>query len=117
MKSSWRGPNYTTEMESNKGAPRVRTAPRGEAIPLGAPLPQRDKKIPGAAVLDTAYIPPQLARDNGRWADRRMEILPKSDKNTEIRSYFCKMAQLFIDIKTKKLDNICMDFLSKGVWV
>ena len=46
-----------------------------------------------------------------------MEILPKSDKNTEICSYFCKMAQLFIDIKTKKLDNICMDFLSKGVWV
>ena len=56
MKSSWRGPNYTTEKESNKGAPRVRTAPRGEAIPLGAPLPQRDKKIPGAAVLDLSLI-------------------------------------------------------------
>lgn len=42
------------------------------------------------------------------------ENLPKQDKNTKIRSYFCKIAELFIDIKAKKLDNICMDFLSMG---
>lgn len=44
-----------------------------------------------------------------------MAIPPKSEKNGENRGYFAQMHELFIDICTKKYDNIFMDFLSMGM--
>lgn len=44
-----------------------------------------------------------------------MAIPPVCDKDEEIDQYFCKMQQLFIDIKQKKLDNVNMNFLSMGM--
>lgn len=44
-----------------------------------------------------------------------MTIPPICDNQCEIDKYFSTMYQSFIDIKSKKLDNICMDILSMGM--
>lgn len=44
-----------------------------------------------------------------------MAIPPISKKNGENRQYFAQMHELFIDIGTKKYDNVFMDFLSMGM--
>ena len=44
-----------------------------------------------------------------------MTIPPICDDPKIISAYFSSMYNLFIDIKGKKLDNICMDFLSMGM--
>lgn len=44
-----------------------------------------------------------------------MTIPPICDNKSEISEYFARMNKLFIDIKSKKLDNINMDFLSMGM--
>ena len=44
-----------------------------------------------------------------------MTIPPICEKNDEIRRYFEKMNRLFLDISSKKLDNISMDILSMGM--
>lgn len=44
-----------------------------------------------------------------------MAIPPICEKEQEIRTYFSAMYKLFIDIKSKKSDNIFMDFLSMGM--
>jgi len=44
-----------------------------------------------------------------------MAIPPICEKETENDQYFCKMEQLFIDIKQKKLDNVNMNILSMGM--
>ncbi len=44
-----------------------------------------------------------------------MEIPQICEKETENDQYFCKMEQLFIDIKQKKLDNVNMNILSMGM--
>ena len=44
-----------------------------------------------------------------------MTIPPICEKNDEIRRYLEKMNRLFLDISSKKLDNISMDILSMGM--
>lgn len=44
-----------------------------------------------------------------------MTIPPICEKKDEIRRYFKKMNRLFLDISSKKLDNVSMDILSMGM--
>ncbi|MDR2753018.1 MAG: YggS family pyridoxal phosphate-dependent enzyme, partial [Oscillospiraceae bacterium] len=44
-----------------------------------------------------------------------MTVPPFLEENTEIRKFFSQMYQLFIDIRAKKTDNICMEILSMGM--
>ncbi len=44
-----------------------------------------------------------------------MSIPPICEKEEEIRGYFSKMYNLFIDIKTKNIDNSSMEYLSMGM--
>ena len=44
-----------------------------------------------------------------------MAIPPIPKKIGENRLYFAQMRELFIDIGTKKYDNVSMDFLSMGM--
>ena len=44
-----------------------------------------------------------------------MSIPPICNKSEENREYFLKMHQLFIDIQSKKIDNVSMDVLSMGM--
>lgn len=44
-----------------------------------------------------------------------MSIPPICDNKQQIRKYFSKIYEKFIDIRDKKLDNICMQFISMGM--
>ncbi len=44
-----------------------------------------------------------------------MAIPPKSENGAEIQHFFAKMCNLFVDIRAKKYDNVCMDCLSMGM--
>ena len=44
-----------------------------------------------------------------------MAIPPICNSSVENMQYFLKMRQLFIDIKDKNIDNVCMDILSMGM--
>ena len=44
-----------------------------------------------------------------------MTIPPICDDEAELNEYFSKMREIFIDIKSKKLDNIDMCILSMGM--
>ncbi len=44
-----------------------------------------------------------------------MTIPPICDSNTELMKYFSKMHEIFIDIKSKKLDNTDISILSMGM--
>ena len=44
-----------------------------------------------------------------------MAIPPVADEKTKNSNYFTEMRQVFIDILTKKYDNVDMDYLSMGM--
>jgi pyridoxal phosphate enzyme (YggS family) len=44
-----------------------------------------------------------------------MAIPPICENKSQIRRYFSDMHELFVDIGTKKIDNICMEYLSMGM--
>ena len=44
-----------------------------------------------------------------------MAIPPFDVSKEETRSFFSKMAQYFVDIKSKRIDNVTMDYLSMGM--
>ena len=44
-----------------------------------------------------------------------MTVPPVCEEKLETCKFFDKMYQLFIDISAKKMDNICMDYLSMGM--
>ncbi|MCX7615552.1 MAG: YggS family pyridoxal phosphate-dependent enzyme [Clostridiales bacterium] len=44
-----------------------------------------------------------------------MAIPPKQEESGQNIPYFERLRQVFIDIKTKKYDNVCMDYLSMGM--
>lgn len=44
-----------------------------------------------------------------------MTIPPICDSKTEVSKYFSDMYKLFVDIKSKNMDNVSMDFLSMGM--
>ena len=70
----------------------------------------------------TGFLPellPQLLETAGTLGSIRvrglMAIPPIPKKIGENRLYFAQMRELFIDIGTKKYDNVFMDFLSMGM--
>lgn len=44
-----------------------------------------------------------------------MAIPPICEQKTQICNYFSQMTKYFVDIKSKKIDNVTMDFLSMGM--
>ena len=44
-----------------------------------------------------------------------MAIPPKTPPEAQNDYYFLRMRQLFVDIQSKKIDNVNMDFLSMGM--
>lgn len=44
-----------------------------------------------------------------------MGVVPKSENKEEIRCFFSKLCNIFLDIKSKKIDNIDMEILSMGM--
>jgi len=44
-----------------------------------------------------------------------MTIAPYSHNAEDLRPIFNKLYNIYIDIKSKKLDNVCMDYLSMGM--
>lgn len=44
-----------------------------------------------------------------------MSVPPICDSKAEVSKFFDRMYQLFIDISSKKSDNVCMDILSMGM--
>lgn len=51
----------------------------------------------------------------GIWVQGLMTIPPICEKESKMQAYFSKMRKLFLDIRTKKLDNGSMDVLSMGM--
>lgn len=46
---------------------------------------------------------------------RGLMTIPPFVDNEEVRKYFLKMQQLFVDISGKNIDNVSMDYLSMGM--
>lgn len=63
-------------------------------------------------LLDTLY---EISEMGGIKVDGLMAIPPICENESEVRHYFEIMAQSFIDIKGKKIDNIDMQILSMGM--
>ena len=57
----------------------------------------------------------QLAEIEGIKLRGLMAIPPVCENSEEARMFFSKMRRLFVDIRSKKLDNISMDILSMGM--
>ena len=46
---------------------------------------------------------------------RGLMTIPPVSEGEELKKYFTKMQELFVDIRDKNIDNICMDYLSMGM--
>lgn len=57
----------------------------------------------------------EIAEINGIKIKGLMTIPPICDNEKEVRAYFSRLYQSFIDFKDKKLDNVNMDVLSMGM--
>ncbi len=57
----------------------------------------------------------EISEIKGISIDGLMCVAPICENNTKIRNIFSNIHQLFIDIKDKKRDNICMNILSMGM--
>ncbi|MCQ2474772.1 MAG: YggS family pyridoxal phosphate-dependent enzyme [Clostridia bacterium] len=57
----------------------------------------------------------EISEINGISIDGLMCVAPICENNAQIRKIFSNIHQLFIDIKDKKMDNICMNILSMGM--
>lgn len=57
----------------------------------------------------------EIAEIDGVCINGLMCVAPICEKETEIRSVFANMRRMFIDIGTKKIDNINMNVLSMGM--
>lgn len=68
--------------------------------------------IPPEDALKTAE---EIAKSDGISLRGLMTIPPISEKNDELRKYFSKMFNLFIDIRDKNIDNSNMEYLSMGM--
>jgi len=69
----------------------------------------------GAAVGELERMLETAAAEKGVFVKGLMTIPPISDSAVELRQYFDKMYQLFVDISTKKYDNVNMCILSMGM--
>lgn len=57
----------------------------------------------------------EISEINGISVDGLMCVAPICEKDAEIRSIFSNMHRMFIDIRSKKMDNINMNVLSMGM--
>ncbi len=69
----------------------------------------------GIGVDETEALLAQMAEFKHICVQGLMTIPPISDTEAKKRQYFSKMHQLFIDIQSKKIDNISMNILSMGM--
>lgn len=69
----------------------------------------------GVAAGQAAELVAALGEMKGLRVRGLMTIPPISDTEKQKRDYFCRMQKLFIDIRDKKIDNVCMDILSMGM--
>ncbi len=58
---------------------------------------------------------PEIAGFSGVHVRGLMAIPPADAGNAKTMEYFSNMSKYFVDIKTKKLDNVDMDYLSMGM--
>ena len=75
----------------------------------------REERKSGVLPEQTTEFCEQIAHLKGISLCGLMAIPPICEKEAEIRQYFAKMRQLFLDIRAKKLDNISMTCLSMGM--
>lgn len=75
----------------------------GEENKTGAPI-----EILPQLLEETAALPSVHVRG-------LMTIPPICDNKTDVLKFFDKMYNLFVDISSKKLDNVSMDYLSMGM--
>lgn len=69
----------------------------------------------GVSPQDVWTILENAAQCTGIFVRGLMTIPPIAEKTGQNRHYFALLRQLFVDIATKKYDNISMDFLSMGM--
>ena len=81
-------------LEINIGGEQSKTGMAPEELP---DILQAAAAFPGVLIRGLMAIPPISVTEGGN------------------RPYFARMYQLYIDISTKKYDNVCMDFLSMGM--
>lgn len=63
-------------------------------------------------LLDTIY---RISEMKNIRVKGLMTIPPICDSETELQRYFSKMNEMFIDIRSKNIDNVSMDVLSMGM--
>ncbi len=69
----------------------------------------------GVSFDQTYELIDQISRFPHLKIDGLMCIPPISEDHTVVRQYFSKMHQMFLDIDSKKIDNVSMSILSMGM--
>ncbi|MCR4614986.1 MAG: YggS family pyridoxal phosphate-dependent enzyme [Clostridiales bacterium] len=69
----------------------------------------------GITVGNAPEIIDEISRIGGVRIRGLMTVPPFLEDAVETRKLFCRMRQLFIDIDSKKIDNVYMDILSMGM--
>ncbi len=75
----------------------------GEETKFGISPDQIDEMIEHAETLDNVEV------------CGLMTIMPKIDNEVSLRLHFVNIKRIYIDISSKKYDNICMKYLSMGM--
>lgn len=57
----------------------------------------------------------ELSEEKGLIIKGLMSVIPISDNKLNQREYFSRIERLFVDIRSKKIDNVCMEILSMGM--
>ena len=75
----------------------------------------REENKSGVAPEELESLLGEIAGMPGIFVRGLMAIPPICDEKERLQNYFSLMHQYFIDIKSKKSDNVAMDFLSMGM--
>lgn len=75
----------------------------------------REENKSGVAPEGLESLLGEIAGMPGIFVRGLMAIPPICDEKERLQNYFSLMRQYFIDIKSKKSDNVAMDFLSMGM--
>ena len=75
----------------------------------------REKNKSGVLPEELSELVEKIAILPGIHIRGLMAIPPFDASKEETRSFFSKMAQYFVDIKSKRIDNVTMDYLSMGM--
>ncbi len=57
----------------------------------------------------------ELSEEKGLKIKGLMSVIPIANDKKIIREYFSQLNRLFVDIRSKKIDNVCMEILSMGM--